>query len=323
MSLFRPSLACLFFLFTSQPAFSAFYIDREIEYIDVDLDEVSSQFTRTVTVSFMSVCNVDQGFPNCIGEEHSYKFGLSQKDAGENNSFSLFTPSPAPDLDHRDLNNVVANASYSTQGADIPTNGGDWTDTFEINQPQGTWRTASFELTLKRGSLKNNLAPGEYQSIYLVGRDVGFVGGEIYNLWETLEIRIRRADNRKVKISQLKDVDLTEYNNSQSRAEQMPFCIYVTDGDQYVLRANGSNDDFKNKFNLINGSERVVYKMDFSPDNSGWQADIRPGDSLYGTGSSTENCGNAFNAWLRIYLDETPVNSGTYSDTVTLTVSAV
>ncbi|KEI70066.1 hypothetical protein [Endozoicomonas elysicola] len=319
MLLSRPSLAFIFLLFTSQPGFSAFYLDREIEYIDVDLDEVGNRFTRTITFSFMSVCNVD--LFNCLGREHSYQFGLSLNNEGENNTVSLFPP-PAPVLDHGELNSYVASARYTNRGADIPIVAGSWSETFELNEQQGVWYEASLNLNLKEGRLKN-LAPGEYQSIYLVGRDIGFVGGEIYNLWETMEIRIRRADNRKVKISKLKDVDLTEYNNSQSRAEEMPFCIHVTDGDQYVLRANGSNDDFKNKFNLINGSERVVYKMDFSPDNSGWQADIRPGDSLYGTGSAMENCGNAFNAWLRIYLDGAPANSGTYSDTVTLTVSAV
>ncbi len=103
----------------------------------------------------------------------------------------------------------------------------------------------------------------------------------------------------------------------------MPFCIYVTDGDQYVLRANGNNDDYKNQFNLINGNDRVVYKMDFSPDHSIWQLNVRPGDNLYGSGSSIENCSNAYNAWLRIYLDGSPASSGTYMDTVTLTVSAV
>ncbi len=323
MSLFRPSLAFFFLLFTSQPAFPAFYIDREIEYIDVDLDEVDSQFTRTVTVSFMSVCNVDQGLLACLGEEHNYQFGLSLNDKGENNVFSLLSPRPAPELDHGQLNSIVANASYSTQGADIPTNAGDWSDAFELNQQQGVWRTASFDLTFKRGKLKNDLAPGEYQSIYLVGLDTGFIGLGVYNFWETMEIRLRRSDNRKVKVSKLKDVNLTEYNNSQNSAEELPFCVYVTDGDQYVLRANGSNDDYKNKFNLKNGSDNVVYKMDFSPNNSGWQADIRPGDSLYGYGSTTESCNSAYNAKLRIYLDDSPAGSGTYRDTVTLTVSAV
>ncbi len=82
MSVFHFSLVWGFLFYISLPAFPAFYLDREIEYIDINLDEVGNRFTRTISFSFMSVCNVDQSFPDCIGEEHNYKFGLSLNNEG-------------------------------------------------------------------------------------------------------------------------------------------------------------------------------------------------------------------------------------------------
>ena len=92
---------------------------------------------------------------------------------------------------------------------------------------------------------------------------------------DTLEVRIRKKENRTAKISNLKDVSLSQSSAGNYDARTMSFCVYVSDGGQYLLRANGGHTDHNNEFNLSQGSRRLPYQIDFRSNREPWQTGIK------------------------------------------------
>ena len=73
-------LTVLMLLFSGLTS-AAFFFDRDIEYIDVNLDEVGNNFNRYITVQFKTVCELSGCNP--VGRGQDYRFGVSSQDEGE------------------------------------------------------------------------------------------------------------------------------------------------------------------------------------------------------------------------------------------------
>ena len=301
-------------------AFAAFYFDRSIEYINVNADEISgSTFTRSITVKFKSVCELSGCEPQ--GGEQDYRFGLSLKNegSGEVDYWPLY-------LHHRInrayLRDTVTKANSSTNGRLPITNSTSsrnaWSRGDKIDLSPAIWRSVTFDFTFRKSALAA-LKIVESTSIFLVGQDY-----EHTRFWDTIDICLKRKDNRTVKISKLKPIILKKSNDSVNRAVKMPFCVYVSDGSEYTLRANGEHDDHYNRYNMTNGSDNVAYKVDFTPQsaNTGWK-ELKPGNNLTGVGSNDINhtCGGRTNAQFRVHLLTKPQSTGDYMDTLTVTVA--
>ncbi len=188
----------------------------------------------------------------------------------------------------------------------------------QINFNQSAyWQTATLRLDIHKQLVDKNRG-----CLYLIGLD-----SEGTKFWDTLEICFREKDNRKIRISNLKPVPLDASHNSENNAYLLPFCVYVSDGSEYLLQASGLHIDNENEFNLVNGNNnRLQYKLGFSPDISGnnWLP-LKPGDAETGTGNSHIDtlCGGQTNARFRIHLNDDvgSAPSGVYSDIVTVTVT--
>ncbi len=288
---------------------AAFFFDRDIEFIDVNLDEVGNNFNRTINVRFKTVCELSGCNP--VGRGQDYRFGVSSQDEGEGRG--------KPSLNRDGLSTFLRRVRFQSETGrkyTIYNNGwNNWSSLFEAPEKVAKERTVTFELRLKKSGL-TDLQPGQYKSVYLVGLD-----DEQTQYHDTLEIRIRKKANRTAKISNLKDVSLTQGSAGNYDARTMSFCVYVSDGGQYLLRANGGHTDHNNEFNLSQGSRRLPYQVDFRSIGKAWQNSIRPGTGVTGTGSNKENCGGKDNAEVRITLKKQPLDGGRYQDTVTITVT--
>ncbi len=301
-------LTVLMLLFSGLTS-AAFFFDRDIEYIDVNLDEVGNNFNRSITVQFKTVCELSGCNP--VGRGQDYRFGVSSHDEGEGRG--------KPSLNRDGLSTFLRRVRFQSEAGrkyTIYNNGwNNWSSLFEAPETVAIERTITFELRLKKSGL-TGLQPGQYKSVYLIGLD-----DEQTQYHDTLEIRIRKKANRTAKISNLKDVSLTHGSAGNYDARTMSFCVYVSDGGQYLLRANAGHTDHNNEFNLSQGSRRLPYQIDFRSNREPWQTGIKPGAGVTGTGSNKENCGGKDNAEVRITLKKQPSDGGRYQDTVTITVT--
>ena len=140
-----------------------------------------------------------------------------------------------------------------------------------------------------------------------------------------------------IKISELKEVTFTytdgvsgDLSNSQS------FCVYTnaTEG-LYSLTVNDTTDEKPAAFQLSPaggsrvGGDTVTYNVFFASEPSaasGSLSPVSPGTKISATGANTQalNCGGTMVATLKIEIPEgnlAAVESGTYTDTLTLTVA--
>ncbi len=233
----------LFLLLLPGLATAAFFFDRDIEYIDVNLDEVSNNFNRSITVNFKTVCE----FSGCnpVGRGQDYRLGVSSQDEGEGRG--------KPQLGNSGLSGFLKRVRFQSDTGrkyTIYNNGwSNWSQLFYAPELIARDRVVTFfELGLKKRGLKN-LKPGEYKSVYIIGLD-----DELINYHDTLEIRIHKKESRTTRISNLKDVSLTQGTAGNYEARSMSFCVYVSDGGKYLLRANGVHTDYNNQFNLSQGN---------------------------------------------------------------------
>ncbi|WP_211826144.1 hypothetical protein [Kistimonas asteriae] len=128
---------------------------------------------------------------------------------------------------------------------------------------------------------------------------------------------------RLIKISGLDDMVLTERNANNNRYRQEePFCVFVTGGGDYRIRASGGpgqNDPFR----LTQPGDAIQYRVRLSS-NGNNNITVDPGDWVNANnGSSSLNCNGGTNTKVRIVvLDSWIANkpAGVYVGTLYLTV---
>lgn len=295
-----------------EPVSAAFYFNKSREVIAIDPNN-EEDLEQVITVDFKSVCELSGCNPG--GKEQDYRFGISSTYVSPSQSGS--GNDSRPSLRHNKwMRDNFTSVRY--QQKTIPNSGREWSPLFRIDRESAAWRPATVMFKFDK-SILNETPTGQCKNFYLVGLD-----DESIRFWDALEICLRKTDDLKMKISHLRDINLSEENNSSENGHIMPFCVYVSNGSDYTLQTTGRHVDNFNKFNLSNGNDTIRYNIDYSPSATGntWQT-LGPGDALTGTGNSNsdQNCGDTNNARFRIYLnEEADKKSGAYSDTVTVTV---
>ena len=324
------TLISLLTLILSNSALAVFYFDRDIEYLNIDLSNwPSDNVEASIVVNFRSFCFPDKDNSTCnpSGRGQQYQLGIS--DQGDTSRPTTILPSLNIG---NELKKLVKNFTVSV-GSDITDkvllqgNKARWVKSGNLDEPAVVEKSAVFSMRLHKQKLQDLADSAETFSIFIYG-----VSEAPLNYQDVLEVRIRADSSTQVKISQLKDIQLTEDNIGSGRAVNMEFCVYVSGSlfapRGYFIRANGLHEDNSNNFNLKNGDNTAVYKMSFHHRPwilSGWEGPeaVVSGASIKGRGSIQENCenySNTINARLSIYLESNPSAAGVYSDTVTLTV---
>ena len=170
-----------------------------------------------------------------------------------------------------------------------------------------------FEVT--SGDLQS-AAPGTYTGTFDV--DIGR-GNTGYH--DSVDFTVRLPS--LVKISDLDDMQLTQRNtNDDGYAQEEPFCVFVSGGGSYRIRASGGPGTI-DPFNLVNAGSSIDYGVSLSSDGTN-TIPVNPGDWVDATnGSSSLNCNGGTNSKVRIVvLDGWTAGkaAGDYSGTLYLTV---
>ncbi len=309
----------------SQAVTGAFYFDRDIEYVEIDLSEgTSNVITKNVSLNFRSICTADTGNCQPVGSGQRFWLGASDQSAIAGEITSRPTLIVGDDWTERIKKIQVRVDNQFNNKLIYNGNKANWAKSGNVDEPNASEKTAEFTLSFKRSELQA-LNVGDFFSIYIYGTD-----NRPLSYLDVVEVRVRINESKQLKISRLQDVVLND-SNTNANPFNMDFCVYVS-GDvadrDYLIRANGLHEGQDNRFKLVNGTNSVLYNMNFSyktwPE-SGWStaSALNPGASERGTGSfREEDCRwyGGSNARLAIYLDLVPTAAGTYSDIVTLTV---
>ena len=281
-------------------ALGAFYFDRDLVEIEVDLDNASDTINKTITVTFLSSCQLS----SCGWAYYQdYRMGVSNRSMGDGEWGGR------PDLDQSGGEDFLSRVVYRNRDIYPDRNG--WSKLFELPREDARWLDAEFDIRLNKSGLMS-LKPGESRSFYIIGLD-----DESTRFRDTLEVRVIRKGNTKVKISGLEDVALDQ----QTLTRTMAFCVYVSENGWYRLKASSQAGAAASRFQLTNRAGVFVdYQLDFRRwGGINWQPMVP--DTFYnGYGYWLEDCGGNSNASFRVSVPVPPRQSGIYQDTVTVTV---
>ncbi|KEI72027.1 hypothetical protein [Endozoicomonas elysicola] len=141
-----------------------------------------------------------------------------------------------------------------------------------------------------------------------------------------------------IKISELKEVtfDYSSVNDTGNLTNTQNFCVYTNSAEgSYTLTINGTAGGKSATFQLSPsgggeaGGKTVEYDVFFASElipASGTLPQVTPGTPISATGANTQtlDCGATMVTTLKVEIPEgnlAAVESGTYTDTLTLTVA--
>ncbi len=276
--------------------------------------------TYNFTVSFRAYC--DSG---CEGQD--YRLALSDSDPGSQSPSSNVPDSYQAD----ELSEFLISAQYSqngNQGSLVP---GEWThsdssSSFYQTTTNGTV-TGSFTFTFNQNRLLQ-LEAGTYDfSFYIAGEDM-------YNTrhLDSILVTIPIVVPEFVQISGLEDVALDANDLSGNNLDaDFGACVFSNTGEVSIDFDSSSNpgDDFmlSKQGQCVNASDCVNYRMRIRTPSESWTTYRRQGQrpNRGWTASTQQDCGGQDNMTLRVRIkgnDLDNIDSGVYSDTMTVTIRA-
>lgn len=276
--------------------------------------------TYTFTVSFSAYCS-----SGCIGQD--YRLALSDSDPGSQSPSSNIPDSYQAD----ELTEFLVSVQYNqdgNQGSLVP---GEWThsessSSFFETTTNGSV-TGSFTFTFNQNRLKQ-LEAGTYDfSFYVAGEDM-------YNTrhLDSILVTIPIVVPEFVQISGLEDVALdTDDLSGNNLDAQFGVCVFSNTGEVSIDFDSSSNpgDDFmlSKQGQCVNASDCVNYRMRVRTPDESWLTYRRQGQrpNMVWTASTEQDCEGQDNMTLRVRIkaeDLDNIDSGVYSDTMTVTVMA-
>ncbi|KEQ19381.1 hypothetical protein [Endozoicomonas numazuensis] len=278
--------------------------------------------TYNFTVSFSAYCN-----SGCVGQD--YRLALSDSDPGRQSPITGGTEPLQYPAD--ELSQFLISAQYSqqsNQGSLIP---GQWTYPNSSNSLFQTTTngsvTGSFSFTFNQNRLKQ-LPAGTYNfSFYIVGEDMY---GTLH--LDSILVTIPIVVPELVQISGLEDVALDTKDLSGNTLDaQFGVCVFSNTGGVSIDFDGSSNpgSDFmlSKQGQCVNASDCVNYRMVVKTPSENRLNYRRQGHrpNKVWTASAQQDCGGQDNMTLLVKLkrnDLGDIDSGVYSDTMTVTVWA-
>ncbi|WP_299734832.1 hypothetical protein [uncultured Endozoicomonas sp.] len=165
--------------------------------------------------------------------------------------------------------------------------------------------------------------PGKYQAtinLYGIERD------DNSSFDDTTQFDVTIKIPERMKISGLKDIELTSNGNNNVSSAWINFCVFSQGGLPFQLRAYGSNatDRFVLKQSPTSGE--ITYRLLIRASDGSNRKNIQPNpvdgsSSAYQwAGATTPDCSNGNNMSLRVRVNGNSEPSGVYSDVVTVVV---
>lgn len=279
--------------------------------------------TYNFRVSFSSYCN-----SGCTGQ--NYRLALSDEYPGSQSPSNSVPENYLAD----ELSEYLVSAQFSqlenqgNQGSLVP---GQWThsdsaSSFFQTSTNGIV-TGSFTFTFNRNRLDKLQAGTHNFSFYIAGEDMS----NTQHL-DSIRVTIPIVVHDWVQISGLEDVALDANDLSGWTLDaQFGVCVFSSTGRVTIDFESSSNPG--NEFMLskqgqcVNASDCVKYRMRVKTDSKRWRRYRWPGDrpNEVWTVSSEQDCGGQDNMTLQVRILWNAlrnIDSGVYSDTMTVTVSA-
>ena len=276
-------------------------------------ETISYQFT----VTFRAYCN-----SGCTGQD--YRIALSDNDPGPAQSPSTSVPES---FVVTNLQQYVTSASFQQGGdsATIPL--GAWTPENILATTTNSAVTGTGTLQLSRSALIA-LGTGTHElRFWVAGEDT--YGTRHYDVQEVV---VSVVVPTLVKISGLEDVLVTTDNSTQRwYRKDMQFCVHVAgataDQRQFAIAFDSKNTS-GSAFQLESGAGNgITYNLRFRTSSEGWRNIFSDGElSQSFTGHIDEDCNFGTNSTIRVRVvrsEADAASSGTYQDTMTLTVRAL
>ena len=269
------------------------------------------------TVTFRAYCN-----SGCTGQD--YRIALSDNDPGPAQSPSNNVPES---FVVTNLQQYATSASFQQGGdsATIPL--GNWTPENILATTTNSAVTGTGTLVLSRSALMA-LGTGNHElRFWVAGEDT--YGTRHYDVQEVV---INVVVPTQVKISGLDDVLVTTDNSTQRwYRKDMPFCVHVAgataDQRQFAIAfdsKNASGSPFQLESGAGNG---ITYNLRFRTNSESWRNIFSDGELPQSfTGHIDEECNFGTNSTIRVRVvrgEADAASSGTYQDTMTLTVRAL
>ncbi|WP_422410945.1 hypothetical protein [Endozoicomonas sp. ALB122] len=276
--------------------------------------------TYTFTVSFSAYCR-----SGCVGQD--YRLALSDSDPGSQSPSSNVPDSYQAD----ELTEFLVSAQYSqlgNQGSLVP---GEWThsessSSFFETTTNGSV-TGSFTFTFNQSRLQQ-LEAGTYDfSFYIAGEDM-YQTRHLDSILVTIPIVVPEL----VQISGLEDVALDTNDLSGNNLDaQFGVCVFSNTGGVSIdfdsSSNSGGNFMLSKQGQCVNSSDCVDYRMRVRTSSQDWRNYRRQGQrpNKVWTASAQQDCGGQDNMTLLVRINQGALNnidSGVYSDTMTVTVRA-
>ncbi|MBO9482119.1 MULTISPECIES: spore coat protein U domain-containing protein [Gammaproteobacteria] len=308
------NLCYLMFLLLSLslPSQGAFrFLGSNAANIEIPLDWEDSQFEVPVNVTLQS----------CFGDRFDGTFfrgcDFFQFEQTYNLRGSDFT------FLHQETNQitediVIGQVKYKQGSNDEINVNNDFSAGLTPGQYQAVDGTLTF--TIFNNALESTL-PGLYISNYsLFGQETsGFISAS-----DDVDLLFKIRIPDRVRISGLKDIEMTAEGNQAITSEPMSFCVFSQGGTDFKLKATGKNDA-NQQFYLSQGGTPVNYKIMLQPAlQPGIKQSLSPGVFIEDlAGSDSQDCYRYTANNVQIFIDipgNQTLATGVYSDTVTLTV---
>ena len=283
---------------------------------------------------------IDKGIANEGGKSDSFRFRVqcdntAQDPCNKQVQISLITvsygnnPVDFSQGDYFDLGfyakdgSTPVNPDKDKWGLGQPVSGVTINDIIESNENGFSNELfLSFRMT---DAMRQKLIPGEYKFYFTLG---GRIEGEN---WKRLEYLFKIDIPDKVQITGLTNIDLGTFPNHIA-TDTRPFCVYSTSGKFFIKASSGNgNSEFFLKSNDQNIHNKINYHSAVAQGIDSGVGDFRTMNAETAgyefSGSTDKKCSDGKKMTLKVglnqgftYLSQLP--AGTYTDTLTLTVSA-